>query len=546
MKKRNLVIGWTVAVCVGIAGWIAFHDKRPKFIGSGKPNEAYVFLTPWANPDGYDPASSSFHWLLRQCRVGLKYVAPNHQEEWLSAVKFEKMNPHQWSVTLKSDQKWSDGPAVTSEDFVFAWTLRKPMAATMGLSQIASLEAVSPLVLRVTFNKDTSPEVEAAGLSSVWLSPLKASADIKEWSPDLELAAPCNGPFLVEINSPQSVTLMRSPATSEEASVIQTAPAVQKTDLTPHGLLDSILVTAHLTSPFDDTAALLAALKAKKISFERGRTIEDKFRSDFISYSRSTVGGPAYYFWINPQGSIKGNRVRFIHESINRGELVVIDKTSNLMKPMNRLVPLSIQSEKSRQSLSAQLGNLNFESVQAASATLKIPVAKPPVGKATFTIHLKIPQGEFFGQLARRYAGRMKANYGVEVLPSAVEAPITARLPQTVDMAIIQSTDTGSIRDWAASMAKQLKLQAGSDTSDKVAINLLDQISNLGATVAEQNLLKLLVELDTIILGSGHLLPLGQIGKEYYIDPSLQGVGVYEDASMDPDLSRAQRISAAE
>lgn len=464
------------------------------------------------------------------------------------SVKIGKKAPNKWTVTLNSDQKWSDGSIVTAQDFVTGWTTRKPVADKLGLGQVTSIEGVGANVLQVNFKSGTTGAEEQAVLSSIWLSPLKTNEKTTEWKAEIELAEPCNGAFLVGVQSATSATLTRFKTNVEAPGGDKMAAASEKkTGLEGEAMhpvpLDNIQVTGSEGPSYKTVADLMAAFTSKKIFYAPPMPFSPQERSDFISYFRTTIGGPAYYFWINPQGSIQGKSLKFIHQSINRGELVVFDNEGNVLRTMNRLIPLSIVSENTYQPLLEGLTNLNFESVQDASATLNIPVGKPPANKKPLTIHLQIPEGKFFGDIAQRYTGRLRANYGVEVVTKTVSKPIKTRLPNSVDMALIEVDGGVNVRQWAGLLAAQLRTQVQSSAIENASLNGLDALANLDATASDGQILTLLNDVDKAMLGAGHLLPLGQIGKEFLIDPSMHNIKVYGDVEMDPDLSRAEVIS---
>jgi ABC-type oligopeptide transport system substrate-binding subunit len=98
---------------------------------------------------------------------------------------------------------------LTVQDYVRGWDLRQGIVTDDEFKRIKNLKSVDATTLSVELNGDEDDKRDAAALSSIWLSAVKASTS-GAWSLVRELEGPCDGPYIVSRLSKNEAQLHRN------------------------------------------------------------------------------------------------------------------------------------------------------------------------------------------------------------------------------------------------------------------------------------------------------------------------------------------------
>lgn len=186
--------------------------------------------------------------------AGLVYYSPEGTVMNEAAQQISQENPLSYHISLKSDQKFSNGEEVNADSFINSWnyTIANSLAGAAQLSNIANLELIDDLSFRVTLHNPDSYFVEKLGQPAFFPMPASAFSDMQAYSEN-----PIgNGPYMIsESQIDTSMTLLpnsnysgdRTPANDGLRFVYYASSQVAFADLAVNNLdIDDDLLESEL------------------------------------------------------------------------------------------------------------------------------------------------------------------------------------------------------------------------------------------------------------------------------------------------------------
>jgi hypothetical protein len=188
-----------------VVGWLT---RDYWMLPSDKP---FVVIKAWSETPGADgKMSAGFEWIHRQCHENLADLNLEGHPRKKSALEISRSGARLWTFKLKPDVKWSDdGKPVTVQDYMRAWNLRKGVIAAQDFKRIKNLKSTDVSTIEVELDGEEDQKLDASALSSIWLSPIRASTT-GTWSIGRELEGPCDGPYVIRKKSASEVLLVRN------------------------------------------------------------------------------------------------------------------------------------------------------------------------------------------------------------------------------------------------------------------------------------------------------------------------------------------------
>ncbi len=491
---------------------------------SDKP---FVVIKAWSETPGADgKMSAGFEWIHRQCHENLADLNLEGHPRKKSALEISRSGARLWTFKLKPDVKWSDdGKPVTVQDYMRAWNLRKGVITAQDFKRIKNLKSTDVSTIEVELDGEEDQKLDASALSSIWLSPIRASTT-GTWSIGRELEGPCDGPYVIRKKSASEVLLVRNrnwqgydPSLIGSVKILLNdgsgrTPATQQppAELFSRGLLSFVEPT--LTS--GDTTGQVAVS------------------------GRVYLEPRAHYIVVNPRGLVGGDLTAFTHAAISRGELSALVKRPKNMTSMQRVLPLSFPAvDDSGQAI--DLPPASHESVANANKILglkdKIVQTKiPPPFKRKLIILAK--SNPDLDPVVQRFADRLGANYNISC--EIVRPSDDGKLPNTWDAAFVDVDLGKGFAGWAQEMSQVIQKYAPSRSDIIGKFNALAKPKS-GTAILRQTLVEVM-RLDEMAPKSSVLVPLGQFGSEILIEDGVIDVSWIGDVKRDPDVSRARRI----
>ena len=512
----------SVAAIIASVGWYFLPNLLEP---SEKP---FVVMKAWSDKPAADgQMSPGYAWLHRQCHENLADLDKDGRIRKRGAGEISRTGPRIWSFSLRPDSKWSDdGKPLTVQDYVRGWDLRQGIVTDDEFKRIKNLKSVDATTLSVELNGDEDDKRDAAALSSIWLSAVKASTS-GAWSLVRELEGPCDGPYIVSRLSKNEAQLHRNkhwyanaPEMIKAVKIIlddgsKKSPQLQQSpsDLFTKGLLSFVEPTlSSATSPNQAVAV-------------NGRVFLEP---------------RAHYLMVNPRGLLGGDLTGFAHAAINRGELSALISQPKTLSVMYRMLPLSfVAYDEAGQTI--YLSPHNLESVANAIKLLgftdaevrsKIPA---PFKRKLVILGSSSPEMEAVPQ---RFSDRLGANYNItgEVLPPSADGT----LPATWDVAFIHIDLTKGVSGWASQLVDAINKYAPGRT--ELANKLIPLVKDKSTGAISKTTLQACAEIDSLPAKNLVVVPLGQLGAEILLEEGVMDVSWIGDTNRDPDVSRAKRI----
>lgn len=513
------------ALGIGLLGIVGWLTRDYWMLPSDKP---FVVMKVWSETPGAEgKMSAGFEWIHRQCHENLADLDLEGRPRKKGAHDISRSDPRRWSFKLKPDAKWSDdGSPVTVQDYMRAWDLRKGVIGAQEFKRIKNLKSTYVVTIEVELDGEEDQKLDAAALSSIWLSPIKASTK-GAWSIGRELEGPCDGPYVVRKKNAKEVLMVRN----------------KNWHSYDPSLIGSVKILLN-----DGSDSTPATKQPPSELFSRGilsfvePTVSANNTSAQVAVSGRIYLEPrAHYIVINPRGLVGGELLAFAHAAISRGELSALVKRPKTMSSMQRVLPLSFPAvDDSGQAI--DLPPASHESVANANKLLgfkeKIIQTKiPPPFKRKLVILAKSEPD--LDPVVQRFADRLGANYNISceiVRPSA-----DGKLPATWDAAFVDVDLGKGFGGWAHDMSQLLQKYAPNSSDMIGKFNALAK-NKSEAAIPHQTLVEVL-KLDDMAPKSSVLVPLGQFGSEVLIEDGVLGVSWIGDTKRDPDVSRARRIT---
>ena len=559
-----------VSLTLAIAAVVQYKNLVTKSgISTTSPAVAKILLPAWSIDNKIETNTITMRWILRQCKQPFLNVGQNGIEELLSAQSIKELSPDHWEIDLREDLRWRDGTPVKPEDFIFSWQMRQSQKAYLGIDSIKAMRVKGNRRLHIDFNGASIPSAQQKKIiSSQWLTALRPATEhetklgekhesskskrdlFSPYSLQDELSSPCYGPYDISEFRSDLIVLTRvrqkgqsrqSEQPSERLEVDQSSKSkipLNRVEVRP---IDS---SQPLTFDFVSDRMIKGEL-----SFAKGVKAEQQQRSRFISLFRTTLTGSAYYLWVNPDGAFASkDRLIFLHQAINRGELASALVNGQSLRAMHRLVPLSIHDNENLPIIS-RFTPVNLESIAEASQTLGITVGAPELSKG-FAATMQIPEGEIFPMVGKILSGRLRANYLVELnLTTTKDSQLffkTNKSNVRSDLVLFDVSGQQGLAQWANELSVRLSFLLSGLSSKATRIpqivEILKQIKTDSLANDFGKATQKLESLDREILGSWNLIPIGQLGFEYLLDPKINNIRIIDDPEVDPDFSEATAV----
>jgi ABC-type transport system substrate-binding protein len=528
-----------IIITLGAIAISAYMTKRllprksiTEIILDSKP-EAHLRMSAWTSPDGTATNSPSLRWIIRQCRSPFLHVTPMGVQKLITAESIHQAAPGKWVIELRKDLRWNDGTPFTAKDISASWELRRDYRSKLDLDAVESVNDVSSTSINVTFKDGSvSPEKQLKILTSPWLTAIRTQAP---YSLDQELITPCAGPFNISKSNSSRVMLTRhEPQKLESIDGNGTSKEPKQTS-TPKNLIHRIEIQAlDPKEPLTFKEARDLMLQGQ-LSFARGLQVTARDRSDNLALFRTSTTGDAYYLWIDPKGAFAQQKlIKFLHRAINRGELMSVSHHGEMIRAMHRLIPFSVH-DKNDTPIVSMLAALNFESVDEASHLMGIPTAKPEASSG-FKASLQTVPHTLMVPVAQILAGRLRANYMIDL-----EVQSQQQKDKSADLVIFSLPASGNAATWANSLANSLEIFPHKPQKYPEVRAILGKITTATLAGDEATAINNIEKLDQAILGQWNLVPLGQSGFDYLVDPTMTNIRLTDDPEVDPDFSQATK-----
>lgn len=479
-------------------------------------NQPFVLIKDWRqNKEDFESFSDSVQWLHRQCHDPMLKKSSLGNPVALAAKNVEQKSPKNWVFSIDPNARFSDGSEVLAESFEKAFELRRTKVEDPVFKRIAYIKALDTKTFELEILDASNPDDVVQTLTSIWVTPLKNTD--APWTWELEVSAPCEGPFVPKISAFDAITLKRN----------------KYWRLFDESLLGRVNVLARLENK--DSASEL--FRAGELTYVDS-SIDAKLKSDFLGKRNSFLEPAAWYLLVNKAGSFAEKLTPFIHHVLNRGELESVVTDGRFLKVMYGIVPWSFV-DVDGSPLFGGFREFGVESLVEARKDLGIPLMvsvteiKPYFNRA---LRIYSPGSDKISPLTKRFSERLKTNFNLET-------EVLTELPersggQSLDLAFVEVPFERDLTHWAKAMLDQHEKVFPVPKDIKSLLQFLITMVSQPSVVDEQT--KIIKTLDEMSLDKRTIIPIGQFASAYLLSPTVMGVEVRGDPSQDPDISLAR------
>ncbi len=477
--------------------------------------------------------SSGFFWVHRQCHESLVDTEVSGQILKRSASDVNRLGPRTWTFKISADAKWSDdGKSVTADDFVNAFTARSEKIRAPEFLRIKKVTAekstanniVNNDALTVELNGDEDAALDMATLGSIWLTPLKLKKESK-WSWATELSGPCDGPFVPRQRDGEFILTRNQHWREFKPEYISVVKVTLDKD----------------QSKKSNTQMELFQKGA--LSFV-GPGSDDGLSSEKRAvYGRGFLEPKVQYMLINPRGVLgSGNLAAFPHFATNRGELAGVVTGIDKLFVMFRVLPLSL-SRQDANGQPVQMPPVNLESTLDARQTLGVKDKSTPVDQIVppFKKELKILANSDprMSPIVERFGARIRANYKIPFNVETYES--LDKLPASWDVLFFTVSTENGLFGWSREMAQAISKAVPS--RGDLASKFLSLAKDKSETRISPKAVSTVLEIDALAPQRTVIIPVGQFGYEILIESGVIDVALSGEGKLDPDVSRARRLT---
>jgi len=401
------------------------------------------------------------------------------------------------------------------DNFEKAFELRRSKVEDPVFKRIASIKALDAKTFELEILDASNPDDVAQTLTSMWVTPLKDTA--QPWAWELEVSTPCDGPFVPKVSSFDTITLTRN----------------KYWRLFNKDLVQRVKVLARLENK--DSASEL--FRSGELTYVDS-SVDANLKSDFLGKRNSFLEPAAWYLLVNKDGSFVKNLTPFMHHVLNRGELESVVTDGRFFRVMYGFVPWSFV-DVDGSPLFGDFREFGVESLIEARKDLGIPLTvsvteiKPAFSRA---LRVYSPGGDKISPLVKRFSERLKTNFNLE-------SEILTQLPegaggQSIDLAFVEVQFERDLTRWADAMIVQHEKIFSLPAEIKSQLQLLVTMVSQPSVVDEQT--KIIKTLDEMPLHKRTIIPIGQFASAYLLSPAAVGVEVHGDPRQDPDIRLAR------